>query len=196
MNIEQKIEAILFWKGEPMRIAKLAEMLGIDFVACEQAIERLQALLHDRAVTIVRAGDTVAIGTKGAFSELIEQLTKEELSRDLGKAGTETLSIILYEGPISRSEIDHIRGVNSQFILRNLLIRGLVDRIEDAKDARVFLYKSSMNLLAHLGIGKIEDMPEYESVRKDIETFRQSTINDGISGDTMNSNVEKQSSDR
>ena len=86
----------------------------------------------------------------------------------------ETLSIILYQGPISRSDIDYIRGVNSQFILRNLLIRGLIERIDNPNDARSFLYKVSINLLANLGINKIEELPEYEQVKKDIDLFKSS----------------------
>ncbi|MDE2188364.1 MAG: SMC-Scp complex subunit ScpB, partial [Patescibacteria group bacterium] len=65
-----------------------------------------------------------------------------------------------------------IRGVNSQFILRNLLIRGLIERVENPADARSFLYKTTLDLLAHLGISKIDDLPEYEQVRKDIEIFK------------------------
>jgi segregation and condensation protein B len=98
-------------------------------------------------------------------------LTKEELTRDLGKAGLETLSIILYQGPISRANIDYIRGVNSQFIVRNLLIRGLIDRVENPKDARSYIYKTTIDLLSHLGISKIEELPEYEQVRKDIDSY-------------------------
>jgi len=106
---------------------------------------------------------------------LIEQLTKDELTRDLGKAGLETLSVVLYQGPISRADIDYIRGVNSQFILRALLIRGLVERVDNPKDARSYLYKTTLDLLSHLGVSKLSELPEYEQVRKDIEEFKQST---------------------
>ena len=60
------------------------------------------------------------LGTSAEASTLIEKLTKEELNRDLGKASLETLSIIMYQGPIKRSQIDYIRGVNSTFILQKL----------------------------------------------------------------------------
>jgi segregation and condensation protein B len=75
--------------------------------------------------------------------------------KDLGKAGLETLSIILYQGPISRAEIDYIRGVNSNFILRNLLIRGLIERVENPHDQRSFLYKPTLELISYLGLSKI-----------------------------------------
>jgi segregation and condensation protein B len=112
------------------------------------------------------------LGTSKELSPLIEKLTKDELTRDLGKAGLETLSIVLYQGPLARADIDYIRGVNSQFILRALLIRGLVERIDNPKDARSYLYKPTLDLLSHLGVSKIADLPEYEQVRKDIEGFK------------------------
>jgi segregation and condensation protein B len=126
------------------------------------------------------------LGTAQELSPLIEQLTKEELSRDLGKAGLETLSIILYQGPISRADIDYIRGVNSQFIVRNLLIRGLIERVDNPKDARSFLYKTTLQLLSHLGVSKIEDLPEYQQVRKDIEGFKQSHVEPQPTPDATN----------
>ena len=116
------------------------------------------------------------LGTAKELSPLIEQLTKEELTKDLGKAGLETLSIILYQGPITRADIDYIRGVNSQFIVRNLLIRGLVERVENPKDARSFLYKTTLDLLSHLGISKIEELPEYAQVREDIDGFKRAQL--------------------
>jgi segregation and condensation protein B len=113
------------------------------------------------------------LGTSKDISSLIETLSKEELVKDLGKAGLETLSIILYQGPISRAEIDYIRGVNSNFILRNLLIRGLVERVENPNDQRSFLYKPTLELISYLGLSKITDLPDYETVRKDIEQYKQ-----------------------
>ena len=87
----------------------------------------------------------------------------------MGRAGLETLSIILYKGPINRREIDYIRGVNSNFILRNLLIRGLVERVQNTDDARSFLYKPTFEVLSFMGISKIEDLPEYVEVRREVE---------------------------
>jgi segregation and condensation protein B len=102
---------------------------------------------------------------------MIEELQKEELSRDLGRAGLETLTIILYKGPISRREIDYIRGVNSGFILRNLLIRGLIERAESQTGERSFSYKPTLALLEYLGISKRDDLPEYEVAFKKLEEF-------------------------
>ncbi len=174
MPISQQLEAILFWKAEPISFKKLATLLNTDVAVIQAGLLELEQTLKGRGLTLVRTDEEVMLGTAKELSSLIEQLTKDELSRDLGKAGLETLSIILYQGPISRADIDYIRGVNSQFIVRNLLIRGLVERVDNPKDARSFLYKTTLQLLSHLGVSKLEDLPEYEQVRKDIEGFKQS----------------------
>ena len=178
MNLSAKLEAILFWKAEPVSFKKLAQLLSVTETDIKAGLAELETALKNRGsgLTLVQTDTEVMLGTAKEFSPLIEQLTKEELSRDLGKAGLETLSIVLYQGPISRADIDYIRGVNSQFILRNLLIRGLVERIDNPKDARSFLYKTTLDLLAHLGVSKIEELPEYEKVRADIEAFKGQNI--------------------
>ncbi len=173
MNIASQLEAILFWKAEPISFKKLAALLNANVEAIKVGLQELENTLKDRGLTLVRTDEEVMLGTAKELSPLIEQLTKEELTRDLGRAGLETLSIILYQGPISRADIDYIRGVNSQFIVRNLLIRGLVERVDNPKDARSYLYKTTLDLLSHLGISKIEELPEYDQVRKDIEEFKQ-----------------------
>ena len=173
--ISAKIEAVLFWKAEPVAVKKLASLLNVGIPEVKKGLVELESALNGRGLALVQTEEEVILGTARELSPIIEQLTKEDLTRDLGKAGLETLSIVLYQGPISRADIDYIRGVNSQFILRNLLIRGLVERVENPKDARSFLYKTTLELLSHLGISKATDLPEYDQVRRDIDTFKQST---------------------
>ena len=171
MNLDAKIEAVLFWKAEPVTISRLAKIFSVTADDIRKSLPILETKLQGRGVSLVVKDDEVALRTNAEASSLIESLAKEELTRDLGKAGLETLSIVLYQGPISRREIDYIRGVNSNFILRNLLVRGLVEKIENPKDQRSFLYRPTFDLLSLLGLSHTEDLPEYASVRKDIETF-------------------------
>ena len=102
---------------------------------------------------------------------MIEKLTKEELVKDLA-VRSETLSIIIYQGPLSRAEIDYIRGVQSNFILRNLMIRGLVEKIPNPKDQRSFLYKPTFEFLSYLGVTKIEEMPQFAEAKAEIENYK------------------------
>ena len=175
MKLESQLEAILFWKAEPVSIKKLASILNVTEDIVRVEIINLKKSLENRGVTLIQIEDEVTLGTSKEASVLIESLTKEELTKDLGKAGLETLSIILYQGPISRADIDYIRGVNSQFILRNLLVRGLIERVDNPKDQRSFLYKPTLELISYLGISTIADLPDFEVVKKDIEQFKTTT---------------------
>jgi len=171
MNIDQHLEAILLFKNEPVSVGDLARLLNVEKREAMEAITRLQEFYKDRGIVIVSDGDNVALGTHKDTSGLIENLQKAELSRDLGKAGLETLAIILYKGPVSRREIDYIRGVNSGFILRNLLVRGLIERVESESGERSFSYKPTLELLRHLGLTRKEDLPEFATAFKKLETF-------------------------
>lgn len=168
VNIQnaQKIEAFLFWKGEPVTVRDISKVLKLTVEEVENALQVLEAesVEKKRGIVPVRFADKVTLGTHPEVSEVIEQLTKEELSKDLGKSAMETLAIILYQGPVKRSQIDYVRGVNSQFILRNLLVRGLIDRSLDPADERVFVYSPSLELLSYLGVSSVKDLPEFEKV--------------------------------
>ena len=169
LSLDNQIEAVLFWKGEPQSIKKLAASLGKKEEEIKAGLEILKEKIKDRGVELIFKDDEVMLGTASKLSHVIERLTKEELVRDLGKAGLETISIVAYKGPISRAEIDYIRGVQSTFILRNLQIRGLVERIDNEKDHRSFLYRPTFELLQFLGVSKIEDLPEYEKVKAEFD---------------------------
>jgi segregation and condensation protein B len=192
MTLEAKLEAVLFFKAEPLSIKELGKLLGANEEEIINAINELDSKLVDRGIRLIRKDQEVMLGTSPEASELIENIAKEELSRDLGKAGLETLAIILYMGPISRAEIDYIRGVNSSFIVRNLLIRGLIERTTNTEDARSYLYKPTMNLYSLLGITRIEDLPEWDSLREKINNFvstQKEEDNQHAAGEsTINSN--------
>src|ERR1700752_4550642 len=109
------IEAILFWKGEPVSEKKLAELAGVTKEELEAKLQALEAELSNRGIVLMRKDGEAMLGTAPEASKVIEELTREELSKELTKAALETLSIILYMAPVKRSQIDYIRGVNSQF---------------------------------------------------------------------------------
>ncbi|MBI4120648.1 MAG: SMC-Scp complex subunit ScpB [Parcubacteria group bacterium] len=173
MELAKKIEAILFHKAEPLTLRELARLLNVGEKEIEGALSLLESSLTDRGISLLRKDDEVMFATAPEMSSLIEKINKEELSKDLGKASLETLTIILYRGPLSRSDIDYIRGVNSSFILRSLLVRGLIERIPNPEGARSFLYRPTFDLLAHLGVAKVEELPEYAVVREEMEAFEK-----------------------
>ncbi|MEX0919403.1 MAG: SMC-Scp complex subunit ScpB [Parcubacteria group bacterium] len=170
LNIEAQIESILLFKNEPVSVSELSKWLSVSEEEVRQAVANLQNFYKDRGVVVLTLNDMISFGTHPDASSLIERLQKDELSRNLGRAGLETLAIILYKGPVSRREVDHIRGVNSSFIIRTLLIRGLVERDEDGV-GRGYNYKPTLKLMQYLGVTKPEDLPEYGPVFKKVEEF-------------------------
>ncbi|KKR62644.1 SMC-Scp complex subunit ScpB [Candidatus Nomurabacteria bacterium RIFCSPHIGHO2_01_FULL_39_220] len=174
MNLESKIEAILFWKGEPMSRKRLAEVLKVGEAEINEAVEKLKENLKERGIVLLEKEKEVMLGTAPELSDLIENLQKEELNKDLSKASLETLSIVLYKNGVSRAEIDYIRGVNSSFTLRALSIRGLVEKITDPKDARRYIYRPSFELLSYMGIKSIEELPDFVEVSNSINIAAKS----------------------
>lgn len=171
ISISAQIESILFWKGEPMSFKEVAKILSIEESVVRENVSVLQNELQNRGIVLVATEEQLSLATNSQMSEKISALVKDELSKDLSKATLETLSIILYRGAVTRSEIDYIRGVNSQFILRALAIRGLIEREVDPKDERAYLYKPSIELLSHLGVTNRENLPDFEKINSDIMAF-------------------------
>ncbi|MCX6763320.1 MAG: SMC-Scp complex subunit ScpB [Candidatus Moranbacteria bacterium] len=177
-KLKSAIESILFISGEPVSIARLAKITETDKPTVENALMVLQAEYDSarRGIVIIRKEDEVQMATNAENSEIVEQIIKSELQGELSRAALEVLSIVAYRGPISRLNIEAIRGVNSTFTLRNLLIRGLLEREENQKDSRSYLYQISFDFLKKLGLDNIGKLPDYETLSQDarVESIIQS----------------------
>lgn len=185
MGIASLIESILFYRASPMRVGEIACMLGKKADEIEAALGVLEDSLVGRGVRLVKTEDTVALATAPEAAHYIEGLRKEELSGELGKATLETLALILYRAPISKNEIDYIRGVNSSFSVRALLVRGLVERKKNDTRIRGFVYAPTTDTLSYLGISSVEELPEYAAARDEVEKFRRE-FSSGGQGDAEN----------
>ena len=177
MNLESKIEGLLFYKGEDMEIKKIAEIFKVEIPEIEEAIAKLDESLINRGLVLVRKENRVILGIRGELSPIIEEMRKDEISKELTKSSLETLSIVVYKDGVTRSEIDYIRGVNSSFILRNLLVRGLIEKIIDPKDSRRFLYKPTFDTLSFMGIKSIKELPNYEEIRSQLQEINNAVEN-------------------
>ncbi len=136
------IESILFSTGEPISIEKLAKLLEKNKEEIRSVVDELEKDYEDKdgGLRIIRKNENIQLVSSSKNSPYVEKLIRDELQEDLTPASLETLSIIAYKGPITRAEIEEIRGVNSTFILRNLLIRGLTERKGHPEDARAYVY--------------------------------------------------------
>lgn len=156
------IESILFSIGEPISVEKLTKAIGKSKDLIKKTLEDLEDEYkkENRGLRIIKKGDKVQLVSSPENSLYIEKLIKDELQEDLTPASLETLAIIAYKGPVTRAEIEEIRGVNSSFILRNLLIRGLIERKGHPEDARAYIYEVSFSFLKKLGLNSIKELPK------------------------------------
>lgn len=175
MNDRERIvqlEALLFALG-PLSHEELAAALSIPLLECEQLLVTLVTESRTRGVVVVDDGSLAELRASPRAAEHIERVRKESLTREIGRAGQETLATVLYRGPLTRSEIDFIRGVNSSHILRTLSMRGLVRKVVNPKDSRSFLYEPTTEMYAHLGVQGHSDLPDYTSVRQQLTTLEE-----------------------
>jgi segregation and condensation protein B len=166
MSIKSIIESILFSIGEPISIEKIAKTIGENRDSVKIIIDELEKEYENqnRGLRIIKKGEEIQLVSSPSNSNYIEKLIKNELQEDLTPASLEVLAIVAYRGPITRAEIEEIRGVNSSFTLRNLLIRGLVGRRGRPEDSRAYIYEISFDFLKKLGLKSIEELPEYKKL--------------------------------
>ncbi len=182
-NIDSHIEALLFLKGEPMDAKELAKILGVKEKEIKETAEILEKKIKSRGIRLIKKDDSYTLATSPESSEFAKILAKEEFNPELSKPSLEVLSIVAYKGPISRPQIDYIRGVNSVFTVRNLMVRGLIERIPNPRDSRSFLYKPTMQFLQYLGITNINNLPEFNDLNGKIENFIKENDKEEISSD-------------
>ncbi|OGC88853.1 hypothetical protein A2419_02385 [Candidatus Adlerbacteria bacterium RIFOXYC1_FULL_48_26] len=176
-DLQNKIEGLLFALGRPVSYIELAKILATDVGAIADAVRILRDARQNSGIVLVDDGKMLELRASQAAAEVIEQIRREEYSREIGKAGLETLATVMYRGPLSRSEIDFIRGVNSSQTLRTLLMRGLVRRIPNPRDERSFLYEVTTEVLAQLGLQDLRDLPDYADVKDKLSALEESYRN-------------------
>jgi segregation and condensation protein B len=159
------LEALLFVHGEPLTLSKIETALNVGEEEARATIEALNEELagEHRGIWLISDGRKVQLTTKPAFSNLLEDFAKEQLSEELTPAVLEVLAVISYCAPITKTDIEHIRGVNSTVTLRNLLLRGFIEKVATEKEH--VAYQPTFDLLKHLGVEKMEDLPDYEKFK-------------------------------
>lgn len=158
------LEALLFASGEPMEKARAATLLGIKSSELARVVDALSKELSSRGITLIETAEELELRTSGEAAEIIKKLRESELSRDLGKAGLESLAVVAYQGGATRGEIDWVRGVNSSTSVRTLLLRGLIEGKEDSADKRRIRYTLTTDALAHLGLSRASELPRHEEL--------------------------------
>ena len=170
MKPDVLLEAYLFYKATALPKRLIASAIGCTADELTVYLASLRNRLEGTALMLVETSDEVQLTTAPEVAPFLEAVRRDDLRSDIGKAGAETLAVILYREPISRAEIDKIRGVNSSVTLRNLLTRGLVAR--SAKPtAQGYMYTITPQLLNQLGISHKQALPEYATIMNRLDNF-------------------------
>jgi len=169
------IESILFVAEKPVNIKELAKIAGALNIDVQKVLLELMNDYKKRGLRIIRKGDYFHLITAPEIAKYVARYLNQELKKELGEAAMETLAIITYKQPITRMEIEKIRGVNCEAILRTLQIKGLTCEV-DRKDTpgKPILYGTTFEFLQYLGIESIEELPKLdkEEENKIKQTFK------------------------
>lgn len=173
MSLQSQIESLLFVSSQPVSVARLARATGVKPKEAESALAALAAKYRrekDTGMMLVEVGEAYQLVTHGANAAVVADFLKSDVTGELSEPSLETLTIIAYRGPMSKAELEQIRGVNCSLILRNLLMRGLVTRQERAGD--IMWYQVSADFVRFLGLSGVKELPDYAKLHNH-ETLAQ-----------------------
>ncbi len=163
------VEALLFVSSEPVPVLQIAEALGVKLDVVEQALAEIRDGADNvvRGVRLQRKGDRVQLTTQPEAAPWIERFLGLDLTSRLSKPALETLSIIAYQQPVTRAQIEQVRGVNCDGVLSTLLNKGLIEEVGRLETAgRPIQYGTTFAFLQHFGLRSLEDMPQLQPVEE------------------------------
>ena len=172
-ELTNQIQAFLFAEGGTLSFKKLAQLTGTNEGTMTVALDELSKKLDGTALSLIRTETAVTLAIAAPESALLKSHYEKELARDIGEAGLEVLAVLLYRGPSTRAHIDYIRGVNTSSTIRTLLARGLIERVENPTDSREYIYRPTVELLAHVGATHERDIPEYGTISNELKAFEE-----------------------
>jgi len=168
MNLKSSLEALLFVAAKPLKVKDLADLVKSPL---DKVVEALDELIEDcvknnRGVALIKQGSSYQMVSSPEQANLVKEFIKDETMGELSRPSIEALTIIAYRGPITKTDLDRIRGVNCALILRNLLLHGLIEAIVDKKKDETY-YSVTIDFVRFLGINDVSQLPEYERLSKD-----------------------------
>ena len=166
-ELKSIIEGLLFTFGEPIEAGELSKVLGVS----TEDIHRLLKEMKDefdfkrRGLRIIKFNESYQLGTRPEHHEWIKTIVLDRNTKNLSNAALETLSIIAYKQPVTKSEIDHIRGVKSDRSVETLMTRRLVREMGRLdKPGKPILYGTTDEFLKYFGLESLEELPPVEEM--------------------------------
>lgn len=163
-TLTSKIHSLLFVSSKPLSVKQLAKFTSASEAEVATALQELSEYAKDSGVVLLDTGSHYQLASAGGNSATVTDFLNSDLREQLTDATTEVLAIIAYRQPISKAEIESIRGVNSQYSIRALLMRGLIEKIANPGDARSSMYQITTEFLQQLGVASIKDLPSFEEL--------------------------------
>ena len=166
-NIKNELEAVLFALGREVSVKELSQNLRVETNIIEEEIEKLKEKYNeDSGVVLVKINDTYQLVTNKEYYEQVSSFVESSKRQNLSNSALETLTIIAYNPKITKSEIEQIRGVNSDFAVSRLQECGLIEDVARLNlPGRPAAYSVTSEFLKSCGIEKIEQLPEFENIR-------------------------------
>ncbi len=198
-NLNNTIEAILFALGREISAMELANTLDVEEADVIQAIEALKEKYNPtQGVTLIEVNGQYQLVTNNKYYEEVNKFVENTKRKNLSVAAQETLSIIAYNPKITKTEIENIRGVNSDFAVSRLLECGLIEEVARLNlPGRPAAYSVTNEFLRSCGIEKVEDLPDYENIKiKDeqmlVTDYEEKTEGENEADTSENTEVENE----
>ncbi len=174
-NPKKITESILFVADKPVSVKELAKISGFMVTEVQGALKELADEYNKRGICLSRKGEYVSLVTAPDCAEFVSKYLNEELRHDLSQAALETLAIITYKQPITRLEIEDVRGVNTDQTIRNLMIRGLITEVGRKETiGRPILYGTTMEFVQYFGLLNEENIPKLDK----LQLFKEETTDE------------------
>jgi segregation and condensation protein B len=160
LSLGARLEAMLFVAPGAVTLTQLATALGMTVREVEEGLEQLEENLNISGLELQRHAGKVQLTTRPEAGSLVERFLGLEATSRLSRAALESLAIVAYQQPVTRPEIDAIRGVSSDGVLKSLISKGLVQESGRAeKPGRPILYTTTPDFLAHFGLSSLQALP-------------------------------------
>jgi len=160
LSLPALLEGLLFVAAEPVALAQLAAVLEIPLGEVEEGLRQLEEGLQLRGLRLQRYAARVQLTTAPQMAGFVERFLGLEVASRLSRAALETLAIIAYQQPVTRPQLEAVRGVNSDGVMRSLLSKGLVQETGRAEGpGRPILYCTTPEFLQHFGVSSLSEMP-------------------------------------
>ncbi|MEI7498263.1 MAG: SMC-Scp complex subunit ScpB [Candidatus Falkowbacteria bacterium] len=167
-TLSSQIESLLFVSAKALSLKNIAEVVKAPLeeveYAAEELVERYKGAVS--GVQIIRHAQSLQMVSAPENAKVIQEFIKDETTGELSRPSLETLTIIAYRGPIAKLDIDRIRGVNCSLILRNLMLRGLIEG-KVKKETQETYYSVTIDFIRFLGLNDVAELPDYDRLHQD-----------------------------